>query len=132
MDARQTRRLARGAAILVIAIMAAAYPAPAASARNGIRLARAEAAARDAVVEHRSYRTINSTRTGLVTRGCWRAPSARVRCSLYVVVPSPCALGRGDLCAEALWERRWLVEVRRAQGGLAARILRISSGPWSR
>jgi hypothetical protein len=131
MDARRMGRFARGAAILVIASFAAAYLAPGASGL-GIRLTRAEAVARAAVLEHHSYRKIGSTRTGLVTRRCWRAPAARVRCSLYVVAANPCALGDDGVCAQALWERRWLVEVRRARGGMAARILKIASGPSSR
>ena len=136
MDVRRARRFGCKAAILVIVIVVTsvglgAAGSPGAEGRRSVGLPRAETAARTAVLEHRSYRIISSTRTGLVTRRCWRAPAARVRCSLYVVAANPCALNRdaGGLCAQALWERRWLVEVRRERRGVAARILKISSGP---
>lgn len=134
MDARRTTGLGLGAAILVIVAVVGAALSPAASGRRGIDVERAEAAAREAVHEHPSYRQIASTRGGLVTRSCWRAPARAVRCSLYVVVASPCALGgdAGSVCAQVLWERRWLVAIRRGRHGLAARILKISSGPSSR
>jgi hypothetical protein len=116
---------------LVIAVAVVGAFAPGASGRRSLSLERAEATAREAVVAHRSYRQITSTRTGLVTRSCWRVPAAGVRCSLYVVTPNPCALDSdpGQICVQALWERRWLVEVRRGRHGTAARILKISSGP---
>ncbi len=134
MDARRTTGLGRKAAILVIVAAACAAFSPAASGRRSIDIGRAAATAREAVQAHPSYRRITSTRSGLVTRSCWRAPAGAVRCSLYVVVTSPCALGGdpGSVCAQALWERRWLVAIRRGRHGLAARILKISSGPSSR
>jgi hypothetical protein len=135
MDVRPTRRFVLEAAILVIVLRgagAASVLSPVAAGGRGVSIAVAEAAARGAVLAHDSYRRISSTRSGLVTRACWRAPAARVRCSLYVVAPTPCALDRnlaGDVCAQVISKRRWLVEVRRGQHGLAARILKISSGP---
>jgi hypothetical protein len=123
---------------IVLAVTAAASLAfsdvlsPAAAGSRAIGIVGAEAAAREAVLAHDSYRRISSTRSGLVTRACWRAPAARVRCSLYAVAPTPCALERnraGDVCAQVISKRRWLVEVRRGQHGLAARIVKISSGP---
>jgi hypothetical protein len=134
MDARSTIGLAGKAAILVIVVVALGATSTAASGGRGLSMTRAETAARQAVREHPSYRGITATRTRLVTRRCWRARTASVRCSLYVVVPSPCAL-EGDpdrVCAQALWERRWLVSVRRERHGLTARIVKISSGPSSR
>jgi hypothetical protein len=135
MEARPTGRLALGAAILAIVavpvLLLGAGAAPA-SSHGGLGLARAEAAARKLVLADSSYRELATTRDGLETRRCRHARARVVRCSLYVVVGSPCALDRdpGDVCAQALWERRWLVEVRRGRHGRApARILKISSGP---
>jgi hypothetical protein len=131
MEARLTSRFALGAAILMIVLFAASALSPGASGRQGISVTRAEAAARHAVLAHPSYRQIASTRNGLVTRGCWRVAGGAVRCSLYVVAPNPCALSDdpAGVCVQALWQRRWLVEVRRGRHGPAARILKISSGP---
>jgi hypothetical protein len=131
MEARRTRRFAFTPAILVIVLVAtAAALSPGASARRGLSVARAEVAARDAVLAHSSYRQIRATRSALATRRCWRV-AAGVRCSLYVVAPNPCALSKdpAGVCVQALWERRWLVEVAPGRHGPAARILRISSGP---
>jgi hypothetical protein len=103
------------------------------SAGRGPSLVRAEKAARGAVLAHPSYRQIRSTRTGLLTRRCRHSSRAAVRCRLYTIVPSPCALTAGDpdtVCAQALWERRWVVRVVRTRGGtLRAHILKISAGP---
>jgi hypothetical protein len=131
MEARRRRRFALEAAILVIALVVVAAFSPGASGRRAITIVRAEAVAREAVLVHRSYRQITSARTGLVTRSCWRAAKGGVRCSLYVVAPNPCALepSPGEVCVQALWERRWLVDVRRGRHGTAAHILKISSGP---
>jgi hypothetical protein len=130
MDARRTTNLASGAAILAtVALLSAAGAAP---ARHTLTMPGAEAAARDAVTAHSSFRQIAAPRAALVTRACWRSPGVRVRCSLYVVVTSPCALEpeANRTCAQALWQRRWLVEVRRDAGGPpAARIIRISAAP---
>jgi hypothetical protein len=130
MDARGTIGLAGKAAILMIVSAAAVMPTTA-SARHGLSMTRAKAAARQVVLEHPSYRGIGATRNGLVTRRCWRTRSASVRCSLYVVVPSPCALQNDParVCVQALWERRWLVAAKRERHGVTARILKITSGP---
>jgi hypothetical protein len=139
MDVRPTGRFAFEAAILVIVLVGTAAASvlspvlsPATAGGRGISIAGAQAAAPEAVRAHDSYRRISSTRSGLVTRACWRAPAARVRCSLYVVAPTPCALDAnltGDVCAQVISKRRWLVEVRRGPRGPAGRILKISSGP---
>jgi hypothetical protein len=131
MEARRTGRLALRAAILVIAVAVVGAVTPVASGHRSLNFERAERAAREAVVAHRSYRQITSTQSGLVTRACWRVPAAGVRCSLYVVAPSPCALESdpAGICVQALWERRWLVEARRGRHGVTAHILKISSGP---
>jgi hypothetical protein len=117
---------------LAAAALALAFAAAPASARQR-PLQRAEKLARNAVRQHRSYRVIAGTRTPLTTRSCWRAGGGVARCSLYVVASSPCALDgeTGKVCAQALWQRRWLVEVARPQAGhgAQARILRIASGP---
>ena len=126
MEARRKSGPAVGAAILVIASACVSIPAEARSPK----IARAERVALELVREDASYRGTARPRSPLQTRACWRAPGARVRCSLYVVVRDACALNeRGEVCAQALWERRWLVEVRRGRRGLAARILKISAGP---
>jgi hypothetical protein len=130
MDARRAIELAGKAAILMIVAVAAVMPA-AAAGRRGVSLTRAEAAARQAVREHPSYRGIQAAHRGLTTRRCWRASRASARCSLYVVVPSPCTLEDDpqSVCAQVPWERRWLVAVRRDSRVLAARVLKITSGP---
>lgn len=113
-----------------LALLVGAFPALADAHR--LPLTRAERAARQVVVQHHSFREIGTSRSPLVTRSCWRASGGLVRCSLYVRVPSPCELDprRDTVCAQALWERRWLVEVKRDAGGKpAARIVRISSAP---
>ena len=101
------------------------------AAGGGLTLARAEGAARKEVLHHPSYERIESRLTGLRTRRCRRAARSSVRCRLYVVVPSPCSLGveKGMVCVQALWERRWLVEVRVRRGAPAARLLEVSAGP---
>ena len=124
MAARRRRRFARRAAILVIVLAGTAVVSTGASGRRSVSITRAEAAARDAVRVHSSYRQITSTRSGLVTRRCWRVADAGVRCSLYVVAPNPCALSDDSaaVCVQALWERRWLVVPSRHQlvGGVLA------------
>ena len=132
MDVRVTRRLAVGAAILTIASILAVLPG-APSAARALKMAQAERVARDFVRQDASYRGTAAPRAPLQTRACWRTPGSRVRCSLYVVVRNACALSEGtEVCAQALWARRWLVEVRRTRHGPAARILKISSGPAAR
>src|SRR5436190_11993278 len=130
MEVRSTRRIACTLACLGL-LMAAL--APAADAR-GLTLARAERAARQAVLQHHSYREMGTARTPLVTRSCWRVAKGAARCSLYAEVPNACELDPGEdgVCAQAVWQRRWLVAVKRNAGGTpAARIVRISSGPAS-
>ena len=132
MEVRRTRRIACKAALLaLLALPVFALSSPPAGAR-GVPMARAEQTARQAVLQHSSYREIGAARTPLVTRSCWRAAARAVRCSLYVEVPNPCTLDPGaeKVCAQALWQRRWLVEVKRGAGGApVAHILRIGSGP---
>jgi hypothetical protein len=130
MEARRTSRVAwKLAPLALLAALALALPATAPGGRGRLTLARAERAARQAVRQHPSYRQIGASRTPLVTRSCWRVAVQTARCSLYVVVPNPCALDprAGIMCAQALWQRRWLVEVKGATA--AAQIVRISSEP---
>jgi hypothetical protein len=137
MEARRATTLALKPAILVglFAMAASVSLATSASttARADLSIERAETTARKVVRLDTSYRRIATPRGPLVTRRCWRAHAARVRCSLYAVAPNPCALeGRTDgVCAQALWERRWLVQVVRRSGGLRGRILAVSAGPAS-
>ena len=123
--------LALGALVTIVAMGATLSVVP--SAGNAPSIGSAEKAARKAVLAHHSYREIRSKRTGLLTRSCRRSRGAAVRCKLYTVVPSPCALGGGDpgtVCAQALWERRWLVRVVRSRSGTSsAHILKIWAGP---
>jgi hypothetical protein len=85
----------------------------------------ARAAARAAVMDHPSYRSIRSS-APLVTRSCWRTRRS-VRCSLYRWAPDPCALdGREGPCAQVLTRRTWLVSVSRPEKRLRARFLRIA------
>jgi hypothetical protein len=132
MEAGRTMRFASKTAIFVSVVVVFAGLPSATSARRVLSMSRAEAAARETVLEHPSYRKITSLRTGLVTRSCWRRAASKVRCSLYVVAPTPCALDTdaGGVCVQTLWERRWLVEVTRArQRAPTGRVLKISSGP---
>ena len=132
MEARGMSRFACTAAVLTIVVAVTGAFSPGAVGRRSLTIMRAETVAREAVLAHRSYRQITSTRSGLVTRSCWRVEGAAVRCSLYVVAPNACALqdDAAAVCAQALWARRWLVEVRRSPGVASARILKISSGPF--
>jgi len=91
--------------------------------RPGMRDART--AARAAVVEHPTYRSIES-KARLVTRACWRSRRG-VRCSLYRWAPDPCALdGRDEPCIQVLTRRTWLVEVTRRRGRTTARVKRVA------
>ncbi len=123
-----------GAAVVMTVLPVMARPpaaaSPTATGGRTLGMARAERTARAAVLAHPSYRQIRTRRTGLVKRSCWRVPAGSVRCSFYVVVPSPCALrdNPAGVCAQALWERRWLVEVKPGRA-TAAHIVRISTGP---
>lgn len=127
MEARLGTRFALAACALALV---AAFPAP--SAGRGLSNPRAEAAAKRAVREDASFRRIAAPDSKLRTRRCRHVRATLVRCTLYAVVPNPCALDPdpGRVCVQALWERRWIVEVRRRRdGGPVARILRVSSGP---
>jgi hypothetical protein len=85
----------------------------------------ARAAARAAVMDHPSYRSIRS-RAPLVSRSCWRSRRS-VRCSLYRWAPDPCALdGREGPCAQVLTRRTWLVSVTRRGRRIRARFVRIA------
>ena len=94
-----------------------------AGSRPDMRAARA--AARGAVMDHPSYRSIRSS-APLVTQSCWRTRRS-VRCSLYRWAPDPCALdGRDGPCAQVLTRRTWLVSVSRRGKRIRARFLRIA------
>jgi hypothetical protein len=85
----------------------------------------ARAAARAAVMDHPSYRSIRSS-APLVTRSCRRLRRS-VRCSLYRWAPDPCALdGREGPCAQVLTRRTWLVSVSRRGKRIRVRFLRIA------
>jgi hypothetical protein len=109
-------------AVASAAVLTVAPAGVAGSQRLDMREARS--AAREAVREHPSYRVIRSAQP-LRTRACWRAPR-RVRCSLFRVAATPCALdGSGGVCAQVLARRVWLVDVSRRSGRAVARIVRI-------
>ena len=110
--------------LLAAAAVSLMFAAPAfAERRPGMREARA--AARAVVIEHQSYRSIQSNEP-LVTRSCWRSRRA-VRCSLYRWAPTPCALdGREGPCIQVLTRRTWLVTVSRRNGRTTARVTRIA------
>jgi hypothetical protein len=131
MARRRTSRIAWKAAVFALLGAATLWLATASAGARGLTLARAEHAARQTVLQHPSYRQIGTARSPLATRDCWRVSARTARCSLFVVVPSPCALDpQAELCAQARWQRRWLVEVKRDAGGsVAARVVRISSSP---
>jgi hypothetical protein len=132
MEAIRRRRLALGLGMLATALALGAIVNVVPSAGRGLSITRAEKAARKAVLAHPSYREITATLGGLVTRSCRRTSRSAVRCRLYTVVPSPCSLDRDadTVCAQALWERRWLVRIVRGRHGTPdAHILKISSGP---
>ena len=133
MEAPRRGRLAVGLIVLMSTVVIGSTVEVLPSAGRGLTLTRAEKAARKAVLAHPSYRNITSTRGGLLTRGCRHASQSAVRCRLYAIVPSPCSLGGAGpdtVCAQALWERRWLVRVARGRSGATtAHILRISAGP---
>jgi hypothetical protein len=117
------RRLRRTMLLAAATTTVAASAAPAAERRLTMREARV--AARSAVVDHPSYRTIRSS-SPLVTHSCRRARRA-VRCWLYRWAPDPCALdGRDGPCAQVLTRRTWLVRVKRRQGRAVARMVRIA------
>jgi hypothetical protein len=131
MEDRRTSGIGWEAAAFALLVAAALFlPAAAPAGARTLTRARAEHAARHAVLQHPSYRQIDA-RSPLQVRACWRVSPRAALCALYVTVPSPCALDpEAELCAQALWQRRWLVEVRREAGGsLAARIVRITSQP---
>jgi hypothetical protein len=119
----RARRNTAWALVTGALVMALLAPAESAS-EHRLTMRDARAAARAAVVQHPSYRSIRSA-SGLVMRACWRSGRA-VRCSLYRWAPNPCALDGGDgICAQVLTRRAWLVEVRRREGRTVARVTRI-------
>jgi len=123
METRPAHR-PRSWPLLAAAAASLMFAAPVfAERRPGMREARA--AARAVVIEHQSYRSIQSNEP-LVTRSCWRSRHA-VRCSLYRWAPTPCALdGRDGVCAQVLTRRTWLVKVSRRNGRTTARVTRIA------
>jgi hypothetical protein len=120
-----------GVAGIALATLVMTSGAASASSKR-LDIAAARKAARAAVVADRSYRVIRSTHP-LRVRRCWRAPRRAVRCSLNRVAGSPCALDGGpkdgELCAQVLARRTWLVQVDPAAGAPAARILRVVDEP---
>jgi hypothetical protein len=110
--------------VLAVATAGLLLTGPAfADRRPGMQDARA--AAREAVMEHPSYRSIRSS-APLVTRSCWRLRRT-VRCSLYRWAPDPCALdGRDGPCAQVLTRRTWLVSLSRPGRRIRARFVRIA------
>jgi len=110
--------------LLAAAAASLMFAAPAFGERSpGMREARA--AARAVVIQHQSYRRIQSNEP-LVTRSCWRSRRA-VRCSLYRWAPTPCALdGLDGVCIQVMARRIWLVEVRRRRGRTVARVTRVT------
>jgi hypothetical protein len=117
----------RKSALWLLGVAAAAFvfttAAGAESRQPGMREART--AARAAVLEHPTYRRIQSN-ARLVTRSCRRSRRA-VHCSLYRWAPDPCALnGSEGPCAQVLTRRTWLVQVTRRRARTTARMLRIA------
>ena len=86
MEIRRAHR-ARSWPLLAAAAASLMFAAPAVAERSRPGMREARAAARAAVVEHPSYRSIQSN-DPLVTRSCWRSRRA-VRCSLYRWAPDP-------------------------------------------
>lgn len=116
---------ARRRLLLTAAVAGLLLAVPAAAERGQPRMRDARAAARAAVVDHPTYRSIRSS-AGLVTRSCWRSRRA-VRCSLYRWASDPCALdGREGPCAQVLTRRTWLVEVKLRGGRAVARMMRVA------
>jgi hypothetical protein len=131
MEAPRTRMFALTAAVSATVVLAACASS-ATPARAALGIERAKSVARTTVLADPSYGQITARTTGLQTRRCRRLAARRVRCTLYVVVPNPCALGTDQdrVCAQVLWERRWLVEATRDRHRVpAGRILKISAGP---
>ena len=85
----------------------------------------ARVAARAAVMEHPTYRSIRSN-SSLVNRGCRRLRHA-VRCSLHRWAPTPCALDGSDgICVQVMTRRIWRVMVRKRDGRTVARVVRVT------
>jgi hypothetical protein len=119
---------------IAAASLAAAVPTQAAEPGSLDRES-ARQAARAVVLADTTYRVIDSS-SPLRTRHCWRAAGRVVRCSLYRVAPTPCAL-RGKappdtICVQVLARRNWLVEVSPRAGARtppAVKILKVFDGP---
>ena len=120
--------------VIVAAALAAAATGTASQKPRHLDLAVARETARAAVVADPTYRIIDSAEP-LRTRRCWRASGGAVRCSLFRVAGSPCALDGGPppggLCVQVLARRIWLVHVNLAgtAGKPAARMLRVVDEP---
>jgi len=111
--------------LLGVAAVAFVFTTAAGAERRQPGMREARAAARAAVLEHPTYRRIQSN-ARLVTRSCRRSRRA-VHCSLYRWAPDPCALdGREGPCAQVLTRRTWLVKVTRRNGRTIARVIRIA------
>ena len=116
--------------VIAAAALSAAAPGLAAK-REHISLKAAGEAARRAVLSDSSYRVIDSSQP-LRKRVCWRSPGNVVRCSLYRLAATPCALEGGappgGLCVQVLARRSWLVEIGPPASPPPVRILRIVDG----
>ena len=117
--------------VIAAAALSAAAPGLAAK-REHTSLKTAGEAARRAVLSDSSYRVIDSSQP-LRKRVCWRSPGNVVRCSLYRLAATPCALEGGappgGVCVQVLARRSWLVEIGPPASPLPARIMRIVDGP---
>ena len=115
-----------GSSAALAAVGACLVLSPPAVASDGPGMREARAAAREAVRTHHSYRIIRSSHP-LRVRACWRPARRVVRCSLYRVAPTPCALDGGTgICVQVLARRVWRVDVRLRRGVPVARIVRVT------
>lgn len=111
--------------LLSVAAVTFVFLSVAGAQRRQPGMGEARAAARAAVLEHPTYRRIQSN-ARLVTRACRRSRRA-VHCSFYRWAPDPCALdGREGPCVQVLTRRTWLVTVSRRNGRTTARVTRIA------
>ena len=126
----KAQRWAYGFVIAAAAALWAAAPGLAAK-REHISVKAAGEAARKTVLSDSSYRVIYSSQP-LRTRVCWRSPGNVVRCSLYRLAATPCALEGGappgGVCVQVLARRSWLVEIGPPASPPPVRILRIVDG----
>ena len=117
--------MATGTVIAASALLFASAPAGLAGS-GGPALREARSAARSAVLAHSSYRVIRSTHP-LRVSGCRRASRRVVRCILYRLAPTPCALdGRTGICVQVIARRVWQVDVRLRAGRAVARIAGVT------